>query len=390
MKFWPWSKSERSSDFRTSAAGKPQRGSSDRERYTSAASGQLRSKKKFIIDPQFAQRFNAYATACFPNEIGALVRIVERPKALIAIDFAVLPQEVSPTYFEFTTEGQGQFQMAMAQNGRGQELAEWYGMIHSHPNMTPFMSSTDVNNLWKLAGNKCGFSLICSAHKNPENNYFSVNYAQGDPWPLMVERLPHNHGQQLAGIGEISADELAAIADEVAAKTARRPTSWRGPEYVPGPKTNYPSEPASWQTANIESSDSESISQQLVLEAPEMTIPDLDEQSSKDGERFEHWFSQQSASENLGVVIPELSELAEQEVIISALELAVDLNITDSGQAVEINRRLALREGLDYQHLEVLIAALGEYPYSEDPEQEAVIQKMIYKLSDKLDESAEW
>jgi len=341
-------------------------------------------KKKFIIDPDFAHRFNAYATACFPNEIGAVVRIVERQDAFVAVDFAVLPQSVSSAYFEFTTEGQAQFQMDLATSGRGPELAEWYGLIHSHPNMTPFMSSTDVDNLWKLAGNKCGFSLICAAHSQPDNNYFSVNYAQGGPVPLMIKRLAHNSSADLGGTGELTAEELETIAADVAEKTRRRGSDWYGSEYCPGPSNNRP-------LAASEPTESKAPSAPASVAAQQVALPGLEEEwFANSSDLIELARGADNGVEDGEILVPALAELEASELIIGALRLAEDLEIASAGQSAEINRRIALQEGLTITQADILVIALAEYPDNGHEDSQDLVQDLIDQLSEKIDAAEEW
>jgi len=181
---------------------------------------------KFILSEDVAHRFNAYATAAFPNEIGGLLKIEKQGEDYVAVDLAILEQEVSPCYFEFTDTSQAEFIMGLATSGRADEIPQWFGMVHSHPNMAPFMSGTDVKHLWKLAGTAKGFSLICSASNTPESNYFSVNYAQAE-MKIMVSDLPV-HGSNLSGMDTISAEDYEEIKGEVSKLTSPLTRSYSG------------------------------------------------------------------------------------------------------------------------------------------------------------------
>lgn len=167
----------------------------------------------FELDTKVAQRFNAYAAAALPKEVGGLLRIERVGNTFRATDLAVLEQQAHATYFELEPEALAAWQLQMVREGRGSELSEWRGLIHSHPQMPPFPSATDVENVKRLAGDQWAFSVICSVNHNPDNNYHSVNYAQGQPSPMLVrclDVLPFGEGS-LSGIDLLDDDEIAEI-----------------------------------------------------------------------------------------------------------------------------------------------------------------------------------
>ncbi len=330
--------------------------------WSSQSRNEVLPGSKFVIEPQFAQRWNAYATAAFPDELGAVVRIVETDGVFRAVDFQVLEQEVSPTYFEFTTTGQAQFQMDLATSGRGEELAEWYGLIHSHPNMTPFMSGTDVANLWKLAGNKIGFSLICAASRDPKNNYFSVNYAQGGPVPLMIKNIDHNK-PGLGGTGDLDSEQLEAIEAEVKSLTRPRISSWKGSGYVSAPSPNRPLSPSPV--------DDLAWDEDSLFFAPPVDGGD------DDGPPF---LSTRDEDRDL-VDLGDLSE-EELELVVGSLDLHEMVGLAAPVEIEEIILRIESQDGLLSNQADVLLSALGEYPVEEDEE---AVQELIDKVSVALD-----
>lgn len=170
----------------------------------------------FHLPPEIGRKFNAYAEAAMPNEIGGLLRIRNIDGVFTVVDLAILEQKASPVYFEFVDEAQAKFVMDLALNGRGDEISEWCGLIHSHPHMDPLMSGTDIKNLRLIAGTNQGFSVICSAWENPDRNYFALNYAcHGQP-SLMLDNMSIP-SENLSGV-ETTEDEQRLIEEEVAEK----------------------------------------------------------------------------------------------------------------------------------------------------------------------------
>ena len=75
------------------------------------------------------------------------------------------------------------------------------------------MSGTDKENVERLAGGSHAFSVIVSAWENPERNWVTVHYAQVQPLPLTIANLAPatDLGATLAGLGDLTEDEIAAI-----------------------------------------------------------------------------------------------------------------------------------------------------------------------------------
>lgn len=170
----------------------------------------------FEILPEVAQRFNTYAQAAFPMEIGGLLRLVwnEDKNLYQAVDIKILEQKVTPVYFEMDSAALASFNLELVKAGRGKEISEWRCLIHSHPNMTTFMSGVDRDNLRTLAGDEWAFSVICSARANSADNYYAVHYTQVKPLALTVQDI-YLGGGELAGNQLIPEDEREAIRQEV-------------------------------------------------------------------------------------------------------------------------------------------------------------------------------
>lgn len=185
-------------------------------------------KPEFTLSTEVAQRFNAYAAAAFPYEIGGLLRVVQRGDDWEAVDLHVFHQRVSPIYFELDSSAVAEFNMSLFRDGKKDEIPQWRALIHSHPQMTPHMSGPDRENIERLAGQKFAFSVICSAHPLPRSNYYAVHYAQGGPVALMVHDLPVA-GEDLAGISTLSDTHLRAIETEVNDLCRSLHTNGKGP-----------------------------------------------------------------------------------------------------------------------------------------------------------------
>lgn len=166
----------------------------------------------FVLEQQVAHKFNAYAQAAFPMEIGGILRLIwnEDTKSYHAIDIEILKQDVQGAYFEMSSQAYAGFTLGLIKTGRQSEIPEWRGLIHSHPNMTPFMSGVDRKNLDMLAGDEWAFSVICSAKPNPVGNYFAVHYAQVKPLPIVIKDI-FLGGGELAGTDSLTAEDLEEI-----------------------------------------------------------------------------------------------------------------------------------------------------------------------------------
>lgn len=186
----------------------------------------------FAIDPQVAHRFNAFARAAFPREIGGMLRIVDDGAGgYRAVDLRVFTHvAASGSYFELDGVEVAKFLGSLLREGRKDEIAQWRGLVHSHPGFGPSPSTTDIENLRRLAGS-AAWSVICSAWPEPARNYYAVHYAQAAPWPLVLTNLrPDQPERELAGLGSLTDNELGAIETAVDAVLPKRTPqhSWRG------------------------------------------------------------------------------------------------------------------------------------------------------------------
>lgn len=169
------------------------------------------------IEPQVAHRFNAYARAAWPREIGGLLRL-KRKGNLICVDELRIFEHLhaSGGYFELDGADVALFLIELSQTGRADEIGRWRGLIHSHPNMDPFLSGTDQENLWRLAGEDWALSVICAARQNPIDNFYGAHYAETSPSQALVRNLPVSaSGRSLAGLSTISGAEEERIAAQV-------------------------------------------------------------------------------------------------------------------------------------------------------------------------------
>jgi proteasome lid subunit RPN8/RPN11 len=171
----------------------------------------------FAIDAEVSQKFNAYASAAFPREIGGLLRVVEEePGYFRAIDIRIFPHlAATGAYFELDGVAVAQFNMELVRAGRANEVEEWRSLIHSHPGFAPFLSGTDRTNLKRLAGPGFAFSVICSARKEGLGNYYALHYAQGGHLPLVVCDIATIEGEHLEGTELLSPDDKNTIGAEV-------------------------------------------------------------------------------------------------------------------------------------------------------------------------------
>jgi proteasome lid subunit RPN8/RPN11 len=168
----------------------------------------------FELSAEVSQRFNAYAQAAFPNEIGGMLRVVQQEDgSWLACDLKIFKQRVNGAYFELDPQAVALFNMDLYRTGRKDEISQWRALIHSHPAMTPFMSGPDRENIERLAGERFAFSVICSAYDEPEKNYYAVHYAQKSP-QLMIHDMPV-YGDELHGTDGLTQDEIDDIREEV-------------------------------------------------------------------------------------------------------------------------------------------------------------------------------
>jgi proteasome lid subunit RPN8/RPN11 len=173
---------------------------------------------RFVLEPEVAQKFNAYAVAAWPSEIGGLLKIDEsEPGVVRAVDIKIFSHKVANgTYWEADPLDVARFTMELDMAGRGDEIAQWRCLIHSHPNMQPFLSGTDRENIVRLAGQTNAWSVICAAKANPDENWFAVHYAQAGPVPLVMRDLPvDDDGGKLSGTDMLSETVIDGIRSEV-------------------------------------------------------------------------------------------------------------------------------------------------------------------------------
>lgn len=184
-------------------------------------------KIEFTLDEEVAQKFNMYASAAYPLEIGGLLRVVEDgPGQYRAIDIRIFPHvTASGTYFELDGQEVAKFNMELVQSGRKDEITEWRSLIHSHPGFSPFLSGTDRDNVKRLAGNRFAFSVICSARREGIGNYYAVHYAQGGPLPLVATDLTQVQCSKPQGIDGLRKKEQEKISEHVRECLPSRPVS---------------------------------------------------------------------------------------------------------------------------------------------------------------------
>src|SRR5687768_11868832 len=118
--------------------------------------------RPLALEARVAQRFNAYARAAHPYEIGGLLRIVADPGkgCWRAIDLLVPPQRVERGCFELDPPALARWQLELEQSGQGEQIPQWRGIVHSHPRLPAFLSPEDLATLVEFAGARFAFSLI--------------------------------------------------------------------------------------------------------------------------------------------------------------------------------------------------------------------------------------
>jgi proteasome lid subunit RPN8/RPN11 len=172
---------------------------------------------KVSIDPQVAAKFNAYAAAAFPREIGGLLRVVgDGREGYRVIDIQIFDHKIATgAYFELDGEEISRFLLDLVRSGRKSEVGEWRALIHSHPGFAPWPSGTDRDNLMLVAGDRFAFSIICSAYPQTERNYYLCHYGQGGATPLIVTGIVPTNDGELSGLGALSEAEIEEIREEV-------------------------------------------------------------------------------------------------------------------------------------------------------------------------------
>lgn len=177
------------------------------------------------IERAVYDRFLAYAEAAWPNEIGGMLRCEPTEDGGVHItDLIILPQQVSRVTFDLDEEALARFMLDLARTGRAAEIREWSSLIHSHPQMPPFLSGRDRANIIRLAGERHAWSLICSVWPDRERNWCALHYHQSGPVPLTIHEFP----VEFVGTAWTpSPEDRAVIASEVAALTTTgRATPW--------------------------------------------------------------------------------------------------------------------------------------------------------------------
>ena len=176
------------------------------------------------VDARVAQRFNAYAALAYPFEVGGLLRVIsDGAGRWRVVDLRVLEQHATEASFELDPVAVARHAQALEASGRGAELCEWRGMVHSHPSMQAFMSDLDQRTLVALAGDGFAFSLICCAHPNPRRNSWAAFYAQRTPLPLVADLPMRARGGLLSGVELVDSTEHERIARELARVLHRPP-----------------------------------------------------------------------------------------------------------------------------------------------------------------------
>lgn len=186
---------------------------------------------RILVEARVAQRFNAYAAFAYPFEVGGLLRVVPGDAGgWRVIDLRVLEQNATEASFELDPGAVAQHAQSLEASGRGAELGEWRGVVHSHPSMEPFMSGPDRRTLFELAGGGFAFSLICCAHAKPSRNSWAAFYAQQAPLRLMTDIPVRALGGSLSGTELLDSAEHDELARELASvlhrPLTRPPRAW--------------------------------------------------------------------------------------------------------------------------------------------------------------------
>lgn len=179
-------------------------------------SKRLTTAPQVVIPEKLQAHFSAFAAAALPFEVGGLLRL-EHDKdknTFTAIDFHIFPQSVEEDYFELDGIAVAQFMMQLHVEKRSDEIPQWCSLIHSHPQMTPFMSRPDRENIMRLAGEGFAFSVIFSAFEDPRENLIAIHYAQGAPLKLVVNCASVQRSR--IGIESLSDETLIEIENQAA------------------------------------------------------------------------------------------------------------------------------------------------------------------------------
>jgi proteasome lid subunit RPN8/RPN11 len=150
---------------------------------------------KFYIAPEVAIRFAEYARAAYPLEIGGFCRVQKSgPNNYIATDLMIFPQSATPTFWQMDGRARNKWIFDMRAQGREAELPEWNCLIHSHPNMAPFLSGTDEEDIKLLGHRRHAWSIIMSSNGS---DILATNWAvhffhggnSGETPPLLVKDI---------------------------------------------------------------------------------------------------------------------------------------------------------------------------------------------------------
>lgn len=149
---------------------------------------------KFYIAPEVAIKFAEYARAAFPLEIGGFCRVQKSGPNYIATDLMIFPQSATPTFWQMDGRLRNKWQFDMRAQGRGDELKEWNCLIHSHPNMAPFLSGTDEEDIKLLGHRRHAWSIIMSSNGNSILStdwrvHFYNGGNSGETPPLLVKDI---------------------------------------------------------------------------------------------------------------------------------------------------------------------------------------------------------
>lgn len=134
---------------------------------------------EIYVTPECLVKMNEYGRAAQPTEIGGLARleINRETKNIFVTDIHVFPQRAEAAYFEIPEDAMLEWTREMLKAGRGDELAEWKSIFHTHPvGMGPSMSGHDVDQIMQFAQEEDAFSFILSASNNADSSRMFMHY----------------------------------------------------------------------------------------------------------------------------------------------------------------------------------------------------------------------
>lgn len=158
------------------------------------------------------RKFNLYAQAALPCEIGGLARIQEYDIGLVVTDFVILEQDATGATFNIGKKEINDFTQKMVDDKKLDQLHEWCSIIHSHPvGCDPFLSGTDVEAIKSLAQEGHAFSLIMEASAKADSNNFKMHFCvDTEVGHVIVDNIAVR-----TAISQASADEQENIKAEV-------------------------------------------------------------------------------------------------------------------------------------------------------------------------------